>query len=160
MIVWQHTLSEFMAGLGQGEGYAKANPIADILAGLTPPGWIAGTEMPIEDAPGFATAVANLPEADKGNQVLLHKTDAGYEAVGAYIGGKLAIADAYRNHDPKLSIDLILRCAEHRPLPTVREDVTIAGYKALVRAHFAAVERAVGAGLDVPKPVLEEYGFD
>jgi hypothetical protein len=159
MIVWQHTVLEFMAGLGQGEGYAKTNPLSEILGALTPPGWIAGTEVPLEEVADFATAVANRPDADKGNQVLLHKVGDGWEPVGAYIEDKLAIADAFRGHDPKLSVDLILRCAEHRPLPTSREP-TIAGYKALVRAHFAAVERAMGAGLDVPANVKEYYGFD
>jgi hypothetical protein len=158
MIVWQHTQLEFMAGMTQGDGYAKQNPVDDLLAGLTPPGWVEGTEVPIEEAPDFATAVANRPDADKGNQVLLHKVGDGWEVIGAYIENVVAIKDTFRGHDPKLSTDLILRCAEHRPLPTSRE-LTIPGYKALLRAHFAAVERAFGAGLDVPARVGEDYGF-
>jgi hypothetical protein len=159
MVVWQLTLLEFMAGLGQGEGYAKENPAAGLLASLTAPGWVAGTEVPLEEDKEFATAIAKLPEEHPKNQVLLHKVGDGWEPIGAYIDGTIAILDAYRGHDPKLSTDLILRCAEHRPVPESRE-VTVPGYKALVRAHFTAFERAMGAGLDVPAPVLADYGFD
>lgn len=158
MIVWQLTLNEFMAGQGQGEGYAKQNPADEILASLPPPGWIAGTEVPLEDDPEFATAIASLPGGLPGNQVLLHKEGDSYRPIGAYIDAKLAIKDAFRGRDPKLSIDLILRCAEHREVPTERE-LTIPGHKALMRAHFAAVERAMAAGHDVPQKVLDDYGF-
>lgn len=158
MIVWQHTLSEFMAGLGQGEGYSKKNPADELLAELTPPGWIKGTEVLLTEDEAFATAIAKREPMDKGNQVLLHKEGDGWRPVGAYIGNMIAIADAFRGHDPKLSTDLILRCAEHRPLPEIRE-LTVPGYKALARAHFAAVERAIGEGHEVPESVREDYGF-
>jgi len=158
MIVWQHTLSEFMAGLGQGEGYSKKNPAGELLASLTPPGWVEGTEVLLSEDEAFATAIANREPADKANQVLLHKEGDGWRPVGAYIDNMIAIADEFRGHDPKLSTDLILRCAEHRPLPETRE-LTIPGFKALARAHFAAVERAMGEGLEVPENVREDYGF-
>jgi hypothetical protein len=158
MIVWQLSLNEFMAGVGQGEGYAKENPADELIAALTPPGWVAGTEVPLEEDPEFATAVAALPEPSPANQVLLHKEADGYRPIGAYIDAKLAIKDEFRGRDPKLSTDLILRCAEHRPVPTDRE-LTIPGHKALMRAHFAAVERAMIAELPVPQNVLDDYGF-
>lgn len=158
MIVWQLTLNEFMAGQGQGEGYAKENPADAVIASLAPPGWVAGTEVPVEDAPDFTTAVAALPEPSPAHQVLLHKEGDSYQVVGVYIEAKLAIKDAFRGHDPKLSTDLILRCAEHRDVPTERE-LTIPGHKALMRAHFAAVERAMIAELPVPQNVLDDYGF-
>lgn len=158
MIVWQLTLNEFMAGQGQGEGYAKQNPADEMIAGLAPPGWLAGTEVPLEEAPEFSTAIAALPDASPANLVLLIKDGETYRPIGAYIDAKLAIKDEFRGHDPKLSTDLILRAAEHRPVPTERE-LTIPGHKALMRAHFAAVERAMGAGHDVPQNVLDDYGF-
>ncbi|MGO9132673.1 MAG: hypothetical protein ACLP8A_01305 [Methylovirgula sp.] len=158
MIVWQLTLNEFMAGQGQGEGYAKQNPADELIASLAAPGWVAGTEVPLEDDPEFATAVANLPGASPANQVLLHKEGDSYRPVGAYIDAKLAIKDEFRGRDPKLSTDLILRAAEHREVPTERE-LTIPGHKALMRAHFAAVERAMIAELPVPQNVLDDYGF-
>lgn len=158
MIVWQLTLNEFMAGQGQGEGYAKENPADDLLATLTPPGWIAGTEVPLEDEPEFATAIANRPDGFAGNQVLLHKQGDSFRPLGAYIDAMIAIKDEFRGRDPKLSTDLILRCAEHRSVPSERE-LTIPGHKALMRAHFAAVERALAAGLEVPQKVLDDYGF-
>jgi hypothetical protein len=159
MIVWQLTLIEFMAGIGQGEGYAKENPASNLLASLIAPGWVEGTEVPLEEAKDYATAIAKLPDEHPKNQVLLHKTDAGWEPVGAYIDASLAILDSHRGHDPKLSTDLILRCAEHREVPEIREDITIPGYKALARAHFTAMERALNAELDVPQKVLDDYGF-
>jgi len=158
MIVWQLSLLEFMAGQGQGEGYAKQNPADELIAALEPPGWVAGTEVPLEEEPEFATAVAATANPSPANQVLLHKEGDGYRPIGAYIDAKLAIKDEFRGHDPKLSTDLILRCAEHREVPTERE-LTIPGFKALTRAHFAAVERAMVAGLDVPQKVLDDYGF-
>jgi hypothetical protein len=158
MIVWQHTLSEFMAGQTQGDGYAKSNPVDDLLAALSPPGWIEGTESPLNEDPEFATAVANRAGEEPGNQVLLHREGDQWQPVGAYIDGVVAILDGYRGRDPKLSIDLILRCAQHRALPETRE-LTVPGYKALLRAHFAAVERALNEGLDVPENVREDYGF-
>ncbi|QXX74674.1 hypothetical protein [Methylovirgula sp. HY1] len=158
MVVWQLTLMEFMAGQGQGEGYAKQNPADDLIAALTPPGWIAGTEVPLEEDPEFATAIANRPDGFAGNQVLLGKEGDGYKPIGAYIDAMVAIKDEFRGREIKLSTDLILRCAEHRPVPTERE-LTIPGHKALMRAHFAAVERAMIAGLAVPQNVLDDYGF-
>jgi hypothetical protein len=158
MIVWQHTLSEFMAGQGQGDGYAKKNPVDDLLTQLTPPGWVEGTEIPLSEAPEFATAVANRTGAEPAHQVLLHKEGDHWQPIGAYIDNVMGILDSFRGRDPKLSVDLILRCAEHRPLPEMRE-LTIPGYKALLRAHFAAVERALNEGLDVPANVREDYGF-
>jgi hypothetical protein len=158
MIVWQLTLLEFMAGQTQGDGYAKTNPVDDLLAALNPPGWVEGTEIPLEEDPDFATAVANQSPVQNGNQVLLHWEGERWQPIGAYIDHVIAISDRFRGRDPKLSTDLILRCAGHRPVPESRE-LTIPGYKALLRAHFAAVEKALAAGLDVPANVCEDYGF-
>ena len=99
MVVWQLTLMEFIAGQGQGEGYAKQNPADDLIAALTPPGWIAGTEIPLEEDPEFATAIANRPDGFAGNQVLLHKEGETYRPIGAYIDAMVAIKDEFRGRE-------------------------------------------------------------
>jgi hypothetical protein len=155
MIVWKLTLLEFMGGKTEGQGRTM-NPAGALLASLSAPGWILGSEVVLPDSPEFATAIANRPGATAANQVVLIRSAEQWHPIGAYLDTVVAIEDAYQGQG--LSTELILRCSLHRQRPIERQ-VTVAGYKALAKAHLVSVNRAVANGFDVPNHVRAEYGL-
>ncbi len=155
MIVWKLTLLEFMGGRTEGQGHQRIF-LGSLLASLSTPCWIPGSEVILPDRPAFATALANRHGGTAANQVVLMWSADQWHPVGAYIDPVVVIEDAYRGQG--LSTELILRCSEHRQAPKNR-DVTVAGYAALAKAHRVSVKRAVANDLDVPDHVRAEYGL-
>lgn len=146
-----------MCGKTQGDGYGPEYLWGTLRGSLGEPEWIAGTEQPIPEHDGFATAVANRPGANPGDIVLLRKEGAGWIAVGGYVDTILTISSDYCGQG--LSTELVLRACEGRPLPTER-NVTIQGYGALAKAHRVGVERAILQGLPAPDALQAGAGTD
>ncbi len=150
--VWKLTLLEFMGGTTQGEADGM-NPVDSLLQSLGAPAWI-GSEDTLPGKTDFATATAS-PRATPADQVLLERTNDGWNPIGAYVGETIAIKDEHRGKG--LSTDLILRCSKHRDPPAEARKVTESGYAALAKAYRVAVERAIAEGLDVPHNVQAEH---
>jgi hypothetical protein len=156
MITYQMTLDEFLA--------CPAGPVGgpsleffDVYPDRT---WVKGTEVVLTINPKYATAPV-VPQGGAvtfANQLLLERiTEAPrWQIVGGYIDTNILIVPATRGK--RLSVELILRCAEHRPPPQSRI-LSYDGERALRSAHEAAVRAAVLAGLDVPDAVRETYGL-
>ena len=79
-----------------------------------------------------------------------------YKAIGFYLNELLTIDPAHRGRG--LSTELIIRCCAHRNLPT-RRTLSVAGKRALERAHETAVRRAFAEGYNVPTEVRADYGL-
>jgi hypothetical protein len=151
MIVYNLTLDEFIACPqdpvdGIGETFATLHP--DII-------WMPGTEIVVTTNPKYATA---LPSGCRSfaDLVLLERLSDSWKIVGGYIHTNLLIDGEARRRG--LSRELILRTAEHRPIPKSRL-LTKDGHAALSAAHKYSVHQAVAAELVVPKAVREYYGL-
>ncbi|MGB8277193.1 MAG: hypothetical protein WCF20_04545 [Methylovirgula sp.] len=149
---WHHTFEAFMGGRVTPTGEAQV-PVPALIATLSEPPWH-GPPILMPD-PRFATAVANRKAfSNPAHQVLLANATDGWQIIGGYIDNTLTIDQNFQGQG--LSTQLILRCVAHRELPDKPRQVTIAGYRALLRAYLTDVRDAVDRNEKVAREVRVE----